>query len=303
MYFSITGKDDSLAVGEVGLAHAVVVKLMEGLERQGHHVYTDNFYTSPALFLDLHSKGFGACGTVRVNRRGVPSEMQQRLQKGEVLSVSAEGPLLALKWMDKRPVTMLSTVHDASQVTKRRRSRLAPGGVEEIQKPLMVDQYNQFMGGVDRSDQLMAYYGFPHRTIKWWRRAFFHLLDLTVVQAHTLHRISPHAGPTLSHEQFRVQLAQQLIVSTADTSLSAGPSPLCQPAVERLAGRHFPARTASRDGHPQQLDCFICSCKKGRGRKTTTYICKQCSLPMFIVPCFQLHHTKLDPTRYLYSCL
>lgn len=32
----------------------------------------------------------------------------------------------ALKLRDKRYVTMLSTIHDTSMVTKRRRSRLAP---------------------------------------------------------------------------------------------------------------------------------------------------------------------------------
>jgi hypothetical protein len=56
--------------------------------------------------------------------------------------------------------------------------RLAAGGFEEIQKPLVVDQYNSFMGGVDRNDQLLSYYGFAHRTVKWWKRLFLHLLDI-----------------------------------------------------------------------------------------------------------------------------
>ena len=41
-----------------------------------------------------------------------------------------------------------------------------------------------------------------------------------------------------------------------------------------------------------------CSNKKGRGKKTTTFYCKQCDIPMCIVPCFELHHTKVDPIRY-----
>ena len=33
-------------------------------------------------------------------------------------------------------------------------------GIEEVQKPVMVEQYNTYMGGVDKSDQLLSYYGY-----------------------------------------------------------------------------------------------------------------------------------------------
>ena len=49
-------------------------------------------------------------------------------------STSSDG-LLALQWQDKRKVTMISTIHDDSMVSKRRRTRLAEGGIEEIMKP------------------------------------------------------------------------------------------------------------------------------------------------------------------------
>ena len=61
MYKYYTGKDDSLDISEVGATHAIVLKLLEGLKGKGHHVYTDNYYSSPALFGDLRRLGFGAC--------------------------------------------------------------------------------------------------------------------------------------------------------------------------------------------------------------------------------------------------
>ena len=168
---------------DVGVTHAVVLKLLEGLEHRGHHIYMDNYYTSPALFQDLRRLGFGACGTVRINRRGIPQAMKSKLQKGEIISEKVDDKIIALKWMDKRPVTMLTTVHDDSVVTKQRRTRAVPGGVEETRKPVVIERYNEFMGGVDLADQLLLYYGFSHRTLKWWWRAFFHLLEVAIVNA------------------------------------------------------------------------------------------------------------------------
>ena len=66
-----------------------------------------------------------------------------------------DGAVTCLKWKDKRDVHMLSTFHSDTTVDKQRRTRSTAGGVETIQKPSMVDDYNQHMGGVDRSDQLV----------------------------------------------------------------------------------------------------------------------------------------------------
>ena len=90
-----------------------------------------------------------------------------KLKKGEVKSAEVEKGMLALKWMDKQQVNMLSTIQDGSMMSKRRRTQHVPGGIEEVQTPVMVEQYNTYMGGVDKSDQLLSYYGFRHRTVKW----------------------------------------------------------------------------------------------------------------------------------------
>ena len=146
-----TGKEDGTT--EHGLAHRVVMNLVDNdrLRHKGYIVYMDNFYSSPALFKELVSIGFAACGTARKNRRGIPPTVTSaNLQKGEVCSTREEG-ILSLKWKDKHDVLMLSTFHDNTMVDKSRRSRAAPGGVETVQKPRVVEDYNQFMGGVDKS--------------------------------------------------------------------------------------------------------------------------------------------------------
>ena len=161
------------------------------------------------------------------------------------------------------------------------------------------------MGGVDKSDQLLSYYGFSHRTVKWWRRGFFHLIDLAVVNSYVLYSTTQHTGRRLTHEQFRIELARGLLMSVAvETSEAMSPTtgPIARPLppLARLTERHFPAKLPeSQTGKQGQRRCVVCSEKKGRGRKTTVYQCKQCNMPMCVVPCFELYHTKVDPQRYL----
>ena len=158
-----------------------------------------------------------------------------------------------------------------------------------MQKPKMVDEYNQYMGGVDKSDKLLSSYGFLHCTVKWWRCFFYHILYCQ----------SPQCGRCLRHQQFHMELAKELLHSAGE-EVTQMANPQSQYPLSRLTERQFPARTdITPDGKFLQPDCVVCSRKKGSARKTTSYICKQCKLPMSITPCFKLYHTKTDPLRYL----
>ena len=42
-----------------------------------------------------------------------------------------------------------------------------------VKKPEVVAEYNQFMLGVDKIDQMMSYYSFVRKLIEWWRKVFF----------------------------------------------------------------------------------------------------------------------------------
>ena len=281
MCTSYTGKDTSLDDSN-GATHGVVLKLIEGIEHRGHHVYMDNYYTSPTLFTSLQQLGFGACGTVRVNRRGMPKEVTAaKLKKGEMTTSEVKKGMLALKWQDKRAVVMLSTIHDDSRVTKRRRTRLVAGGIEEVQKPTMVEKYNMYMGGVDKGDQLMSYYGFSHRTVKWWRRAFFHLFENAIVNAYILYRLSVQDGRKMDHKQFRIELAKQLLAN-ADHQIGPPSRHLnALPPPARLTERHFPEKGQTcASGRPSQPVCVVCSNKREARRQrinasSVSYLCVQ----------------------------
>ena len=79
------------------------------------------------------------------------------MRKGEVKEGDITGVKI-IQWMDKKPVTLLTTFHDSSSIQTTQRTRHAENGQEVTSKPAAIAEYNQFMGGVDKSDQFLSYY-------------------------------------------------------------------------------------------------------------------------------------------------
>ena len=67
---------------------------------------------------------------------------------------------------------MLSTIHCASgnDTVSRKTKNRETGAFERVDVPIppSVKDYNQSMGGVDLSDQLVHYYNVLHKTRKWY---------------------------------------------------------------------------------------------------------------------------------------
>ena len=107
--------------------------------------------------------------------------------------------------MDKRLVSIISTIHDDSMINKDRRTRFTPTGVKKISKLLVIDKYNTYMG-VDKSDQLLIYYAFSPSSKKWWKRIYFHMIEVSMVSAYIFYTNSIQAKK-MSHLDFRVAVA------------------------------------------------------------------------------------------------
>ena len=138
------------------------MKVMLGLLKKGnllgkdHHVYMDNYYSSPDLFFELHDKECFTCGTCRKNRKkNLPKAVTtaKLKQKGDCV-FRRDGPLLCLKWREKKDVFMLSIIHEAVFVETGKVDRAG----NKIEKPEAVYYYCSRMGGVDLSDQLLNYF-------------------------------------------------------------------------------------------------------------------------------------------------
>ena len=44
------------------------------------------------------------------------------------------------------------------------------------------------MLGVDKLDQFARYYSFLHKSVKWWRKVFFWMLEVTVVNSYIIYK-------------------------------------------------------------------------------------------------------------------
>ena len=136
------------------------------------------------------------------------------------------------------------------------------------------------------ADQLVLYYGFSHRSVKWWKRVFFHLLDVAIVNSHILFRSV--TGSKLSQLEFRVAVAKGLMegLERPRPRRSAG----TQALPLRLTERPFPEPVP--DG--KRPDCAVCSDRAAHRRHQTGYRCKICHTPLCLYPCFERYHTLKD---------
>ena len=121
--------------------------------------------------MSLSEKGTVATGTVMPNSKKMPKAQlnaaKPGLKKGDIVSFR-HGPLLCLCCKDKKFLCYLHSIRRLKD------------------NPVCVENYNQKMGGVDLNDQMMNYYPFERKSIKWWKKTFFHIFRIALVNSHIL---------------------------------------------------------------------------------------------------------------------
>ena len=141
-----TGKDLK-TVSDVGLCNKVVLDLMSGLESFHNELFTDNYYTSPSLYMTLYKNGVSACGTVRSSRKGFPQELLTKATASNrsFYDFRSSGPLLAAVWIDKRSIYFLSTMHIAEAPGVTVKIRKLDGSQDDISCPPLLPDYRAYI--------------------------------------------------------------------------------------------------------------------------------------------------------------
>jgi hypothetical protein len=269
----------------------IVMTLARDLLGKGYSIFMDNWYSSPSLFRQLHMNQTDAVGTVRLNRKNMPNKLKRKIPRGQTVSCFTTD-MMALKWMDKREVSLLSTYHDSDMTTTTTHS-----GSKE--KPSVVVTYNKNMGAVDLTDQMLVAYPVERKRHKvWYKKQFRHLLNQTVLNSYILYK-KDNPGTKVTHLLFRMKLIERLLECHhhAEQIPRRG-----RPSREefnplRLTGRHFPKFIPANEvKEAPTRRCKVCCShvdKDGKKiRKETRYFCQDCDVALCPAPCFETYHTK-----------
>ncbi|CAG0892949.1 unnamed protein product [Cyprideis torosa] len=173
--------------------------------RKGSQVFADRYFNSEKAFDILTERGIYCTGTLQKNT--LPSalkrtkrppreeffssdtDMKKRGRGSWEVAVRKDGAMNCIKWMDSKPVVLLSTAVKPEQDPGIvRRWDKATKDFVNVQRPNIVAEYNAKMGGVDLIDRMIAYYRQAGRTNIWIARVVFHFLDFACAQAWVLMR-------------------------------------------------------------------------------------------------------------------
>lgn len=308
---------DAMDRQDLGVTSRVVLHLVKKLQDdygsvEGMHVFTDRFYTNVDLAEALHDMKVHITGTIMRQRKRLPPEVRPikkkkvfgkkairgktkpvkplKLKRGEMKAYRKDDKYSLLIWKDVNEVSMLSTYYDNSVETVRRIKK--KGVVENVTKPTVVCRYNENMGGVDIADQYISTYAFIRKSIKWWRKVFFWLLEAAIVNAFILFNSQQPQNEKVRQRTFRKQLVKQLVGQVRNVSKRARPSDVEE--EERLNGKlHLMYPLDER----KTKDCIVCSDRSAGGvRKRSKFFCKTCENQPGLCAgvCFEKYHTLKD---------
>ena len=174
---------DPIAAAAIGKTGRVVVNLLGDLIGEGRHVVVDNWYTSQKLAAYLVSENTMLTGTINP-LRGVPLLLREsNLIRGQT-AMMRKGVHLCIKYQDKGQVFVHTTRYTGDFVPA---PRFIPGqGRIHYKKPHAVEQYNNFMGGVDKADQLLKYYKFDRKSLAWFKKLGIHFIQRMCLNAYII---------------------------------------------------------------------------------------------------------------------
>ena len=178
--------------------------LMEEYLEAGHNRFTDNWSSSPILFLELLKHKTNACGTVKINRSGL-QKLGKKLSKGDCVFRNRDS-LLHVTWQDKREVNMLSTMHSDSIIQSSNMDYST--GMLKV-KPSCVIDYNKSMGSIDKSDMMLSYVETIRKSLKWYKKLLFHLMDICLLNSLYIWKVITGKNPKIP--DFQLEVCRQLI--------------------------------------------------------------------------------------------
>lgn len=272
------GKNDDL--GGVGHTAKVVMKLMENRLDKGHSLYMDRYYNSISLSEQLLERGTYCTGTLKTNRKGNPaSVVKAKLGKGDVVFQHCNGISVG-KWHDTRDVPFITTEYSHQVITYKDKYG------KTKTKPLAIKKYNTFMCGIDKQDQMLSYYSFERKTVRWDLKMGCHIFHMMILNAFLMYKqhCGNKEGSIDTFYDFHVSIIKELLKSLNTTTTKI---PTFTPNT-----LHIPSKTTNEKGQKIRRKCKVCY--KNGNRKDTAYFCDGCEEKPYLCldSCFRKYHDR-----------
>ena len=113
---------------------------------------------------------------------------------------------------------------------------MVPQGEGKMPKPLVIVDYNKHMGLVNKSDMQLSFNDTTRRSLNWYKKLFFRLIDLTIYNSYLLYKYV-HQNPTLHLSSFRLELIKELCQKFGEKRTKLGRPHTSM--SKRLIGKHF----------------------------------------------------------------
>ena len=250
--------------------------------------------------------GIPAACTLRSNRMlKCPLKSEKELKKegrGAMDYQLSDSGVLVVRWYDNKEVNVATNAYSAEPSSQVRRWDKAGKKYIEISRLAVVGAYNKGMGGVDYSDQKMAFYRIDTKTIKWYKRVAYHFSDLCVVNAYIL-RKAVTQEEALPLYKFKLDVALALMFAeNFGEPMSAAAVLLRQEGEKRAengdpVGDGEPVDAVRLDGlnhWPDNVASEQRRCKLPGCKKKSVIWCRKCRVYLCIKKdrnCFVLYHT------------
>ena len=197
-------------------------------------VAMDNYFSLPKVIAKLREMGVGMVGTSRPKSNWPPKELKvidsEKANFNEFYWLVDDYGTLVARWKDNGMVLCCSTIHSIGNTILRLRKKPRPTltnkshvkevwgdkGSTNIKIPTLIDDYNHWMGGVDKSDQLIAYYHPDIRCQRTWMPMFLQIISMVRSNCYIIYKSKFKDQPrtkvnVLSHKQFTLSIIDILL--------------------------------------------------------------------------------------------
>ena len=195
--------------------------------------------------------------------------------------------MLFCRWEDRREVCMINSFMNHEMINSESSN---PNNTRN--KPKSVLLYNSKMGGVDDVDKITKPNKSIRKTIKWYKKVFFHLWDHALYNSFVTYK-ALHPTSKQRYKSFVECVVEEVLKQFPSIPAKLGRPTRRVIPNNRITGAHLPIQIPKRNGKFSKGKCKLCA--QSQKVRSTSYKCECCDLWLCIKginSCFKQYHNE-----------